>query len=216
MKNKSVASVGFGLGGHHEDYITEHGGCYLSGYDSPDNWTPDEGVDYSRAVVIDKRDAVSKRPSLAYRSPLLRVGAKGIEKFDMNSVSSGFVEAIADQNPTVAVCLRLNEATPSEEPGPFDNVDIATYAAWWKSNGARIGTVNSAGRIIWEDGELQPRRLTYQEMAAHLGLEVEKYYEWGDQLRIKRDGVVIHEKVSPYTIQDFLAALGAPRLDPDA
>lgn len=218
MKNETVLAVGFGLGGHHEDYLPKpgYGRCHLSGYDSPEGWSPDEGVDYTRAVVIDKRAAVEKNHGLAYRSPLLDVTSKGIEKFPLDLVGCGMSEAIAEQNPTYALCATLHATTPPEEPGPFDSVDIATYTAWWKSHGARIGSVNSQGRIVWEDGEIQSRRQTPAQMAESIGVTLEEYYQWGDLFRISRDGQVLKEGINRYGLHRELVALGAAEMDQPA
>lgn len=214
FKKEGVAVVGFGLGGHHEDYFCVGGSSHLSGYDSPENWKPDEGVDYSKAVVIDKREAVNADHSLAYQSPLLGVGLEiAVEKFETDLVCSIMFQEISRLNPMVAVCATIAEGVPKDEPGPFDRVNVPTYMAWWKSRGARIGIVDPKGRIVWENGEIQPRNLNIHEMAERIGVTLEKYYSWGDLFRIIKDGKTLRDGFNQWEAHRVLKELGAPECE---
>lgn len=210
MKSEKVALVSFGLGGHSEDYHREGGSAHLSGYDKPDDWKPDEGVDYSTAVVIDKRDILEINPGLAFRSPLVNPATQGVDKFHTNLLGSIIAGEMAARSGLVAACIAIHATTPEDAPGPFDRVGVPEYTAWWKSHGAKVGIVNAQGRIAWEDGTIQPRKLSQQEMAASIGAELDMKDSWAFDCRILREGQVIRDKVGKYSICSALAELGAP------
>lgn len=201
-----VAVLGFGLGGHHEEMKNS----YLSGYDRPHNWRPDDDKDYTHTVVIDKRPAVEKDFSAAFRSPLLGVGLEGIEKFSLGRGDSRMVATFAENSPTIAGCVVLQTTTALDAIGPLDRVGLNLYTAWWKTAGARIGKVNAGGRIVWEDGQVQPRDLTAAEMAAAIGVEIEEVGSFVRDFQILRDGEVIRKNISQYCLRNTLADLGAP------
>jgi hypothetical protein len=207
----TVAVLGFGLGGHSEDYsnVTAH----LSGYDSPEIWTPDEGVNYAGCVVIDKRDVVMEKPSLAYKSPLLDATSKEIDRFSRHFMSSPVAQAVAENSTTLAACARLHESTPEDEPGPFDRVPVPVYLQWWKRHGARTGEV-IGGRIVWSDGTTQPRKIWPAEMATLIGLELKTENNWiGENHTLSKDGDVIAKITGDFYGQKLRAELiaqGAP------
>jgi hypothetical protein len=207
----TVAVLGFGLGGHHEEYSNVT--ATLSGYDSPENWTPDEGVNYEGCIVIDKREVVTARPSLAYRSPILAATITETDPFPRNLCASPMAQAVGSQNGTIAACNAMQQATPEAEPGPFDRVPVPIYRQWWENNGARTGQV-IAGRIVWSDGTTQPRKLWPAEMAAQIGIEVTTESKWfGQNHTLTKDGKTIATITGDFYGQKLRAELinqGAP------
>ena len=68
--------ITFGLAGHGEDYASPIPGQmmgHLSGYDKPGTWWSNrrKGINYTGAMVIDKRFPLEANESLAYASPIV-------------------------------------------------------------------------------------------------------------------------------------------------
>lgn len=223
-KTERVTLLGFGLGGHHEERtpLRRVAGCSscLSGYASPETWTPDPKSDYTDALVIDKRPAINRSWSLAIQAPIYGrdLAPDAIERLDRDVMTGPVATAVAENSSVMTMAIAGQLKTPKGEPGPMDRVGRKVYSAWWRRHGARTGRIEG-DRIIWDDGEVQLRRLTWQEMAAIAGIEVESRRLWysadSQDHTLRRAGEVIEEIKGDWhclVLRDALAANGAPTL----
>lgn len=223
-KTERVTLLGFGLGGHHEERTplrSKVAGCScLSGYDCPETWTPDPKSDYTGALVLDKRPAINHSWSLAIQSPIYGrdLAPDAFERLDRDVMTGPVATAIAENNSVMTLAIAGQLKTPKGEPGPMDRVGRNVYSAWWRRHGARTGRIEG-DRIIWDDGEMQLRRLPWQEMAAIAGIEVESRRLWYSadcqDHTLRRAGAVIEEIKGDWhcrSLRDALAAHGAPSL----
>lgn len=219
-KTRLVHLVTFGLAGHSEDYIPlntgglKYGKCSLSGYDSPHNWKPDECSDYSRAVVIDKREVLERDPGTCFRSPMPDCNLADGQVEACPEPSDVLAIGLATASPQGAALLGLQAAhklSGSKAPGPLDYVSPADYAAYWQNLGAKIGTVRDDGRIIWSDGEVQPLKLSVLERAAALALSVVDTSNWLRSLSIRDASGSELWSGSAYCADAFLDTLNAPK-----
>ena len=165
MSRDRIFVMSFGLGGNSGDGITKHGNTYssswyLNGPDEfvkliPDHYDPSE-VD--GCIVIDKREALEKSASLAFRSPMCdaRLAEGEIDRFnDIPSVEGSLVlQAFAHGDGTqrsLAALAAYSLTANIDGPGPLDYVGPVAYAAWWQRHGARIGVLRCepTPRIEW-------------------------------------------------------------------
>jgi hypothetical protein len=148
--------VSFGLGGHSEDYCSrkcgslQYGPSSLSGYDRPHNWAPRANTDYSRAVVIDKREAVETPAgySWVFKGPMVSADLEPGELDALPEVSPIMAGAMAE-NPYGGLLAVAESQRGKVRAGALDHVSPEEYAAGWRDHGARIGRVES-GAIVWE------------------------------------------------------------------
>jgi hypothetical protein len=126
--------------------------------------------------------------------------------------------AVAENSSVMTMVIAGQLKTPKGEPGPMDRVGRKVYSAWWRRHGARTGRIEG-DRIIWDDSEVQLRRLTWPEMAAIAGIEVESRRLWysadSQEHTLCRAGEVIEEIKGDWhclVLRDVLAAHGAPTL----
>ena len=133
-----VAILDFGLGGYYDS------NCRLSGYDRPENWKPHADSDYSRAIVINKRNVLDKRPGLAISMPMCNPDVKGDDVDRCPQPSETMIAGLQGEFKTLAKLRSQRESY-----GGLDYVSPETYARLWKEHGARIGkVVNNV--IVWE------------------------------------------------------------------
>jgi hypothetical protein len=156
MNRDRIYVMSFGLGGNSGDGITKSGNAYSSSWylRGPDEFVELIPAHYDPAevdgcIVIDKREALEKSASLAFRSPMCnaRLGEDEIDRFcDIKDVGSSLVlQAFAqgdNQQRSMATLAAISLADKSEEPGPLDYVGPAAYAAWWREHGARVGVLH--------------------------------------------------------------------------
>ena len=100
-------------------------------------------------LVIDKREVLEQSPGLAIRAPMCKavLGDGEIDRFrEIKDVGSSLVlQAFArgdGQQRGLAALAAISLADPSLEPGSLDFVGPATYAAWWRKHGARVGVLH--------------------------------------------------------------------------
>lgn len=88
--------------------------------------------------VIDKRAALERDPSLAFKAPLYRYGMKGFDRFAERY--PGLRETLASMEPgldgmfaTLARMSLIDSRSVS-----FDECGAEEYAAWWAAHGATV------------------------------------------------------------------------------
>ena len=174
MSHGRILVMSFGLGGNHGDGVSNDGNTYssswyLAGPDEfvkliPGHYNPSE-VD--GCLVIDKREALERKASLAFRAPMCRatLSEGEIDRLsDIKGVESSLVlQAFAQgdgQQQTLAALAAISLANSSSEPGPMDYVSPVAYAAWWQQRGARVGVLHCepTPRIEWSSGQEAPCR----------------------------------------------------------
>ena len=162
---RHAALVWFGLGGHVIEFpsvrtSTGSTKSSISGYDSPESFMADKpsytDVEFEGTPVIDKCAVLSRKPSLAIKSPLVNVDlADGEEdRLSAAAVAGSMVYQATSQDPGNAFGalgrVHIAHAKASPEPGPLDSISVPAFIEWWRSHGARIGTIHD-NTIHWED-----------------------------------------------------------------
>lgn len=161
---RHAALVWFGLGGHCIEFASErtsHGSSKssISGYDSPESFEPTKSVysdtEFEGTPVIDKCAVLTRKPFLAIKSPLVNVDlADGEEDRLSTAELQGSIvgQAVMSGPPNefgTFAALQVRHNKTSFEPGPLDSISVPAFIEWWRSHGARIGTIHD-NTIHWE------------------------------------------------------------------
>lgn len=149
-----------GLPGHTVEYPRyqtksglKYGSSSLSGYiTNPDEAAADVADELAiGAAVIDKRAALTRKPRLAYLSPLCDVSLPDGTVDRCPEPSAMMSGAMAGNGFGALLAMQRVHKSRSAEPGPLDSVCTSTYVAWWRDHGARVGRWNGSA-IDWEGG----------------------------------------------------------------
>jgi len=143
----TVKLVSFGRGGHSEYHEpTADSSQHVQGYDSPENWKPDAGVDYSDCIVVDVRAAVETKEgrSWVFKGPLLDLRLSDGQVDACPEPSAMFAEAVSGNQFGAMLSMRKVGGLS------LDSVSRSEYVKGWRLHGARIGRV-ADGAIAWEN-----------------------------------------------------------------
>lgn len=131
-------------------------GCHTTFYDRRTG--PYLGELVEGGYVLDKREPLRQRPSLALSSPMVdgRLTAGGVDRFDRDRARGSMVLAgIASDgdNPAAGLAVMMMDAPAAF--GGFDFVAVDVFVSWWAERGAKVG--RRVGDVIdWGGGEVTP------------------------------------------------------------
>ncbi len=184
MQNKvTCALVSFGLAGHSEQLFT------------PEN-KPLSG--WSTLSGYSKPDTWEPRNETAYDAAVI------LDNRALLEADAG----LAWLSPMP--CIDKARCKPLSEAGPIDFVSISDYVIWWANKGARVGKVEG-GRIVWSDGEIQPKKLFPFKRALSIGLElVETHGTFCKSYQLLNSKKEIVFAGREYEIDSYLNSVGAP------
>ena len=203
-----IRIVSFGLAGHIEESLN----CTLSGYDSPEIWKPREDSDYTKAMVIDKRALLESSPSLAYLSPMVDCALTGQDVDPCPAPSAMLEKAIEPSAYGGMLALHKAVTSATKEPGPLDSISPEAFAKWWQEKGARMGAVREDGRIVWNDGSVQPLKLWPKERAHAIGLTCHPVNDgWTQGIELKRADGTLAWRGSEWMMNAWLDSQDAPK-----